>query len=70
MRRGRCITSSAEGSKVATSSETVPTETGLSKEIVIPATRVAARSVLSYWAVYELGLATTEVAKKLELTGC
>jgi len=41
------------------------------KEIVIPGkqpTRVAARSVLSYWAVHELGLPATEVAKKLELS--
>jgi len=41
------------------------------KELVIPGkqpTRVAARSVLSYWAVYELGLPASETAKKLELS--
>ncbi|MBI4773865.1 MAG: transposase [Deltaproteobacteria bacterium] len=41
------------------------------KEIVIPGkqpTRVAARSVLSYWAVHELGLPATEVARKLGLS--
>ena len=41
------------------------------EEMVIPGkqpTRVAARSVLSYWAVHELGIPATEVAQKLEIS--